>query len=171
MAWTTPRTWVAGEVLTSTLLNTHVRDNLNFLYSGRPAARATLPSAQTIPNATWTIIGLAGESWDYGNLHDVSTNNHELVLTAYPGRWIVVAYAEVVAGGGTIRGIRILNPSTGVEADRHQVPISGNFSEFSVTTIFDSSPYNPSYVYMQVYQDSGGALNLSQAAFSAVMVG
>lgn len=29
MAWTTPRTWVAGEVLTAALLNTHLRDNLN----------------------------------------------------------------------------------------------------------------------------------------------
>jgi hypothetical protein len=29
MAWTTPRTWVAGEVVTASLLNTHVRDNLN----------------------------------------------------------------------------------------------------------------------------------------------
>lgn len=28
MAWTTPRTWVAGEIVTAALLNTHVRDNL-----------------------------------------------------------------------------------------------------------------------------------------------
>ena len=31
MAWTAPRTW-AAEVLTSTLLNTHLRDNLNWLH-------------------------------------------------------------------------------------------------------------------------------------------
>lgn len=28
MAWTAPRTWVAGEVVTAALLNTHLRDNL-----------------------------------------------------------------------------------------------------------------------------------------------
>lgn len=28
MTWTDPRTWVAGEVITAALLNTHVRDNL-----------------------------------------------------------------------------------------------------------------------------------------------
>ena len=28
MAWTTPRTWVTSEVVTASLLNTHVRDNL-----------------------------------------------------------------------------------------------------------------------------------------------
>src|SRR5262245_7568818 len=34
MAWTTPRTWVAGELVTASMLNTHLRDNLNFLYGG-----------------------------------------------------------------------------------------------------------------------------------------
>ncbi len=28
MAWTSPRTWVAGEVVTAALLNTHLKDNL-----------------------------------------------------------------------------------------------------------------------------------------------
>ena len=28
MAYTTPRTWVAGELVTATIMNTHVRDNL-----------------------------------------------------------------------------------------------------------------------------------------------
>lgn len=31
MSWATPRTWVSGEVLSKTNLDTHVRDNLNFL--------------------------------------------------------------------------------------------------------------------------------------------
>jgi|GEM_PF-3840148 len=31
MSWTTPRTWVTGEVLSKTLLDAHVRDNLAFL--------------------------------------------------------------------------------------------------------------------------------------------
>lgn len=31
MAWTTPKTWVTGDPLNATTLNTHVRDNLNAL--------------------------------------------------------------------------------------------------------------------------------------------
>ena len=31
MAWTSPRTWVANEVVTAALMNTHVRDNLSAL--------------------------------------------------------------------------------------------------------------------------------------------
>lgn len=34
MAWTTPRTYTGGELITDTIMNTHVRDNLNFLYDG-----------------------------------------------------------------------------------------------------------------------------------------
>lgn len=29
MTWTIPRTWVAGEIVTASMLNTHVRDNFN----------------------------------------------------------------------------------------------------------------------------------------------
>ena len=31
MAWTTPRTWAAAEVVTANIMNTHVRDNLKAL--------------------------------------------------------------------------------------------------------------------------------------------
>jgi hypothetical protein len=31
MVWTSPRTWVASEVVTAAIMNTHVRDNLNAL--------------------------------------------------------------------------------------------------------------------------------------------
>ena len=34
MGFTTPRTWVAGETVTDTIMNTHVRDNLTYLGTG-----------------------------------------------------------------------------------------------------------------------------------------
>ena len=34
MAWTTPRTWTTGEMVTAALMNTHVRDNLNVVLPG-----------------------------------------------------------------------------------------------------------------------------------------
>lgn len=46
MAWTSPRTWVAGEVVTASLLNTHLRDNL--LAIGSPSIPWTAP---TLTNA------------------------------------------------------------------------------------------------------------------------
>ena len=40
MAWTAPRTWVAGEIVTAALLNTHVRDNLKVVYDAASYIRA-----------------------------------------------------------------------------------------------------------------------------------
>jgi hypothetical protein len=37
MAWTTPRTWVDGETVSQTEMNTHVRDNLGYLYDEKVA--------------------------------------------------------------------------------------------------------------------------------------
>lgn len=48
MAWTTPRTWVASEVVTASLLNTHVRDNLN-------AVRDYMLGAQDI-GSNWKVL-------------------------------------------------------------------------------------------------------------------
>jgi hypothetical protein len=34
MAYTTPRTWTAGETVTAALMNTHLRDNLTAIVTG-----------------------------------------------------------------------------------------------------------------------------------------
>jgi hypothetical protein len=44
MAWTTPRTWIAGELVTAALFNTHLRDNLNAL----PPATSTITTTGTV---------------------------------------------------------------------------------------------------------------------------
>ena len=36
MAWTTPRTWVTGEVVTAGMMNTYVRDDFNVVYNSGP---------------------------------------------------------------------------------------------------------------------------------------
>lgn len=50
MTWTTPRTWVTGEVLSSSNLNTHVRDNLAYLHGDAGAFTVgALPTFATFP--------------------------------------------------------------------------------------------------------------------------
>lgn len=53
MAWTTPRTWVAGETVTAAIMNTHVRDNLTaaattYVGSNSSATGVTLATAGTL---------------------------------------------------------------------------------------------------------------------------
>lgn len=57
MAWTAPRTFVAGETVTDTIMNTHVRDNL--LAIGTSIAWATYSPAvtATTTNPTMTVAG------------------------------------------------------------------------------------------------------------------
>src|SRR4051812_49056204 len=62
MAWTPPRTWIAGEVVTESLLNTHLRDNLLALAPVTPATwtawtPTVLGGATTLTEARYTQVG------------------------------------------------------------------------------------------------------------------
>ncbi len=57
MPWTTPRTWVTDEVPTAAIMNTHVRDDLSWLYE---AATVSQPVEHQVSSASDTMFGLAG---------------------------------------------------------------------------------------------------------------
>lgn len=63
MAWTSPRTWVASEVVTASIMNAHVRDNLNAVngYSIKTADES-VTSSTTLQNDDhlFYTIGAAG---------------------------------------------------------------------------------------------------------------
>ena len=60
MAWTTPRSWVTGEVVTAALLNTHLRDNLVDLDRRTSPTDATVNTAQTTASTTFTDLATPG---------------------------------------------------------------------------------------------------------------
>ena len=71
MTWTDPKTWTVGEKIRSADLNTHVRDNLDYLYDA-PQIAVRLTADQEVANATdhtvqWStpVWGTAG-MWDPG---------------------------------------------------------------------------------------------------------
>lgn len=47
MAWTTPRTWVAGETVTAALFNSHIRDNFNAIGAAWTAYTPTITGVTT----------------------------------------------------------------------------------------------------------------------------
>lgn len=68
MAWTTPRTWAAGEVLTDALLNAQIRDNFNAIVNDGVNAiviargtDASMPSSDAPLRITATYTGTAVE--------------------------------------------------------------------------------------------------------------
>ena len=63
MAWTTPRSWTAGETVTSTIMNTHVRDNFNAIVSP-PYAYVRATTSTTLSSGGWTEISFNTEVAD-----------------------------------------------------------------------------------------------------------
>ena len=59
MAWTAPRTWVAGEIVTAALMNAHLRDNL--LELGNPSAAWTTYTPSLAQNAALSTTTLTAE--------------------------------------------------------------------------------------------------------------
>jgi hypothetical protein len=66
MAWTSPRTWVDGELVDDTLMNVHLRDNLNAIRTlcVRKTADEALASNTTLQNDDHLLFAIAAnEVW------------------------------------------------------------------------------------------------------------
>src|SRR5690554_5024964 len=75
MAWTTPRTWVASELVTATLLNTHLRDNLNALKN--PSVTRRTETAGTFTTSSTSFVTVTN-----GEIELVTTGGHLLVFVS-----------------------------------------------------------------------------------------
>lgn len=78
MAWTVPMTWTNGLLVTNTHLNTHVRDNLDYLKN--PPTATVAPST----SRTTTSTGFVTVDGSYFN-HSVTTAANAAVLCAFQG--------------------------------------------------------------------------------------
>lgn len=56
--WTAPRTWTAGEIVIASVMNTHVRDNMDFLKT--PAA--AIDSSSSVSTTSATLTDVTGSS-------------------------------------------------------------------------------------------------------------
>jgi hypothetical protein len=108
MAWTTPRTYVAGEIVTSTILNTHVRDNLNALKEKH---------RELVAQRAFSWMGLVNQAWNYVT-HDVEIIDDwggfgagNIFAAFPPGGWRCMVFAEAALTGqsGSVdAGLRII---------------------------------------------------------------
>ena len=106
MAWTTPRTWVAGETVTANLLNIHLRDNLNALL-GVTAVNDTWVDLGTFSELTIATGAVTGT----GSVHSIDTESDatsddlDTVSGGADGRLLVIkpitSARTVVAKDGT----------------------------------------------------------------------
>jgi hypothetical protein len=109
MAYATPRTWVAGDVLTAAQLNQDIRDNVGFL-ANPPACRIYHNADQSIPhNVATTILAFNSERYDTDTMHDTVTNNSRITFTT-AGLYVVTLNVAIGASNDNIMvlaGIRL----------------------------------------------------------------
>lgn len=85
MSWTTPRTWVTAELVSASLLNTHLRDNLLALYS-RTVNFLVVPdiSNAVSPGIAASGIVLLNGVDSFGEAHFSVPANYVSGMTATP---------------------------------------------------------------------------------------
>lgn len=84
--WSVPRTWVVGELVTASLLNTHLRDNLEFL--------------KAPPTALYNVNQGSDYTTTSTSFADVDATNLSLNITTAGGDVLIVFMGY---GGGTAR--------------------------------------------------------------------
>lgn len=60
ISWTAPRTWTTGEVVTATIMNQHVRDNLLDLDARTTVVGDTVLTSQATSSTTYTDLATPG---------------------------------------------------------------------------------------------------------------
>lgn len=119
MAWTTPRTWVAGELVTAAMLNTHLRDDLNAVVQaliGHTALRAIEQSSAP--------SGVSAESLIYS-----LTSDHQLYAKLNNGSAVKLLTA---ATAGVI--VQVQSASTSTQATSTSTSFADSNLSVSITT-------------------------------------
>lgn len=107
MAWTAPKTWVVGAVLTAADLNTHLRDNLAYLKGG--AGTVTLDAGQNVSGAVVATNNPgAPDDTLYSRSAIAASGTGTGVVGALgfrtPGKASYAIYADPTTGVASIRG-------------------------------------------------------------------
>ena len=137
--WTTPKTWVVDELVTAPLLNTHLRDNLGYLFA-RPGAQVKLISgaAYGVPSTSYVPVDSA---------------NLRLTLATASGR-VLIGLTATLTGNATLyagfRGFRtapvaaVLDPEDTPKFSEVALPmIRPPASRIRCTTVASSSTGRP----------------------------
>jgi hypothetical protein len=164
MAWTTPKTWALGDVVTHTELNTYVRDNLNWLYDPTASAKIWLSAAQAIPNDTeQTIVWLVGGvDWNDGPMW--ASGNPSRFTAPVDGYYLVDATVVFEANATGYRYLAVRkNGSTYynfMRVDCHDTAAE----DMAISGSMEIPMSATDYLEMRVKQNSGGSLDAKAGA-------
>lgn len=148
-----------------------VRDNQEFLIA-RPTCYAHHSVAQTISNTTWTTVGANSEKWDLDGMHSTVTNSSRITIQE-DGKYDVLAMAEfaIAFSSNFTRGVRFLLNGSAADLDLQLLhgpvtPLPPYVSGKRRLELVASD-----HLQTQVWQDSGGAMDVILREFSVVFKG
>lgn len=175
-SWTPQKTW-ATEILTASDLNTYLRDDLEYLKGQRDlvtfsGAQLNRSAATSIPNATYDPVTWSGEVWDYGGWWSSGASvivPAGAVPSGYTTIMLQVVARTVFAANGTgIRKVRLLKNG----ASFGSLSLSAISGDTTDLFIFDmEKAVAADAITMQLYQNSGGALDASSTQITVVRFG
>lgn len=100
--WTSPKTWVASEMATAALFNTHIRDNITWLKTPLESGKITFASDFTTTSATYVdVTGITTTVTTNGGGLDVffrATIGHSVGSTVNTFQLVVDGVSEAILG-------------------------------------------------------------------------
>ena len=179
MAYSAPTTKTTGTLITSTIWNQDVVDNVLFL-ANPPACRVYNSISQNITDNTELALTFDSERFDTDNMHSTSSNTSRITFNT-AGVYIVTFTCELPADTTYQRvyaHIKLNGATSLAVSDSYAMTSSGYGAAVfvNVTTIYKFAATN--YVQALVFQDnSGGAAKSALASpnysaeFAACWVG
>jgi len=115
-------------------------------------------STQSIGNNSRTSVNFDTESYDTDTMHDTSTNNERLIAKT-AGKYIISGNIGFGANATGVREAWINHSADGDIAAATRAAESSRTNYMAVTTAYDMA--EDEYVVLQVWQNSGGSLNVN----------
>lgn len=168
MAYSSPSARATSDVISATIWNQDVVDNVAWVAEEKPRARVyNSASVAHTSSGSWQSCTFNSERYDVGGCHSTSSNTSRLTVPTGGGGLYVIGGCIAFAANSTgIRGIRILlNGTTALcEAETDNLGASLGVA-LSVTT--DHELAAGDYVELQGFQNSGSNLNMLALARSS----
>jgi hypothetical protein len=171
LAYTTPSTIAAAQLVTSSLMNTEWVENIKFL-ANPPSCRVYHNAAQSITNNSVAVCSFNSERWDTDSMHSTSVNTSRITINT-AGLYIVTFHIEFESASNYTNTAAVIKMNGTTDLGQ-QYRVEGNgvtiVPRHSVATVYKFSAGN--YVEGLVFQINAGgsARNLtSTAQFSPEM--
>jgi len=137
-----------------------------FTFSKQSASEMHLSTAQSIPNNAWTKVNFDASWFDVQN--EIDLTDHKWTATR-GGKYFIRAKAQFAQNSTGQRGIRIMR--NGIDLDVSIMEKDGDSNaETYLQTVILWYYGEGDYLEIQVYQDSGGNLDLKECTVEIIKV-